>query len=449
MRLWEGGEIDSMRARNVLSLALASHAVAAAAAQDATARAAVPAQLQANEEQVVPPALVNRLAKWLAGAGRFEMRKASSTATALKAAAQVIAPILDASLMATVIQRAQQLGPLPKGNTAQIVARTLRVAPTLRPLLYRDLGETLGVAKAVALASLDARGVAGTFCVTLPEFGTQRRDQAQQWELTVKLTAYHPCGEAAATAALDASLAVISPVVVEVPLLDKHPHAKHLVGRAGKHVRSLLLSLEVAIQGACADLTDQVQWSTRLGLDIGPRQNPSHVRVTALALPALPHTGGLSLGAPGLLAQATARMVPGFRSCVQAWLDQRVVCHHEAMQDATCRQLLAEAPPERWIVEAPLVVKERVEAKRERDARCTQRHSRRKLAKAQRVATATRGLRRGQDHTAKHSAKRPMASRLAPRLRESSAHAWLWAMCPRPSQEWAREEIEHYTMVCV
>ena len=50
MRLWEGGEIDSMRARNVLSLALARHAVAAAAAQDATARAAVPAQLQANEE---------------------------------------------------------------------------------------------------------------------------------------------------------------------------------------------------------------------------------------------------------------------------------------------------------------------------------------------------------------------------------------------------------------
>ena len=64
----------------------------------------------------MPPALVNRLAKWLAGAGRFEMRKASSTATALKAAAQVIAPILDASLMATVIQRAQQLGPLPKGT---------------------------------------------------------------------------------------------------------------------------------------------------------------------------------------------------------------------------------------------------------------------------------------------------------------------------------------------
>lgn len=444
------------QARAALALALARPVVAAVGrSDDSAAKAAVPAKILAEcaSTESVTPKMVTHVATWLAGTGRYEMRKATRTTSALQAVAQIIRPMLAEELVASLIKRAQEVGPMSESSATLSFSRAFLVPPNLRPILLGDLGEILRLAKATAIAKLEETDVAGAFCATLPErpVGGTNHAHVQQWILTVELKLAHPDGEAVANAALDAAVAVLTPLVVNVPLEGTMP-IRHLVGRGGARIRALSAWINTVMDPANGDechlplarrlLNDEagsitsIEWLTRHSVDISQQR----LVITALVLP----TGTTTMPADQMLRGDVAASIRRALRCVVCnWLSNTMQFISNCIDAHTSTH---SEPEERWAFEAQIVAKENGEAKRDRDMRHGARNTRRLQAKAHRVAAssksmvAARGTRRGAVGTGRLTVgatkKRP-------------TNGWMrepLSAC-RPSQEWALEEIEQSAMV--
>jgi len=327
---------------------------------------------------------VARLVDWLEGNGRHEMRKAKRIETRVNAAAEVIAPLIDGQTIAAT--KGQLAHALPAAVADQdpcdhgTFAWTLCVPPTLQPLLYGHLELVLAAARMAAQKAVGCRG--GGVRVKLPARSKAKRNATHQWRLEVRGAA----DADVARRALDAAVAALSPIQAQLPAPVS---PKHLIGCGGFRVNKIVSDLERAIQ-------DQVKFETeltwRLSLVIDahrilalvlllPRDSKrqdSRRRTTCPALKGTPLTA-----VDDLRVRVETALLSTLRACTEgvvsvisnaklAFLDQG-----EAQQDEV---------EGRWVDEEPLVVKERAQLKRHRDARYQQRHTCRAQAKALRMA---------------------------------------------------------------
>lgn len=411
-------------ARTAVHSILTRKALAVAAAEDEKVRAAIPSKhaslLESSDDVDVDVGrdLVKRIAAWLVtGRGKDELHKSKTARTGLMAAAQLVAPCVDESLVATV---AMQL-------TSVRVQKKLRVDAALRGLLYARLADSLATARAAALFVLGTRG---SFHATLPKKTTVRTVR-QEWHFEVRLYDRHDGDEATAvaTAALDAACAALTPTVTVVPLLPHHPSAKHLVGCGGRFVRGLEASLtrcKLAAGDEGKALHSLVQLET------------SRIVVTTLVLaPPSASEAPLSHAQHVQLEVEVAHVV-------HAWLRgrKRELTVLEALSQEGLSQDVAEDA-----LQLPRVLKENHEAKRERDARRATRHARRqhrlqakalrgggrRAAKASRTAQLTRQVK-----------TKAVKTRVKPRRTADVACAPAPSLpCGgRSSRAWALEELE-------